>query len=51
MLLAVASPSRAAADWEGLPVKEIRHQPEEPEQQPMDAAALQEMLPQKTGAR
>lgn len=49
VLLAVSGLPLYGADFEGVPVKEIRQQPEEAAQQPLSPAELQELLPQKTG--
>src|SRR5450759_4393032 len=48
-LLADNSPRLMASDWEGLPVQQVRHQPEEPQQKAIDPAVLGEILPQKAG--
>lgn len=49
ILLAVNGRCLLSADWEGLTVKEVRHRPEEAQQQAMTSAALQDLVPQKSG--
>ena len=49
VLLADSIPRLMASDWEGLPVQQVRHQPEESQQEAIDPAVLGEMLPQKAG--
>ncbi|MBI2816369.1 MAG: BamA/TamA family outer membrane protein [Acidobacteria bacterium] len=47
VVLAVSGLRVFGADFEGVPVNEIRHRPEEAVQQPLGPAELQELLPQK----
>ncbi|MBI4441908.1 MAG: outer membrane protein assembly factor BamA [Acidobacteria bacterium] len=39
----------SAADWEGKPVLDIRHQPEDPLELKLDSADLEQIIEQKTG--
>jgi outer membrane protein insertion porin family len=48
-LLAVCGPRLMGADWEGLPVKEIRHQAEGSGLPTIPTGALEDLVPQKTG--
>ncbi|MBI4460217.1 MAG: hypothetical protein HY648_09195, partial [Acidobacteria bacterium] len=48
-LLSAGMPPLLAAQWEGMPVAAIYHQPEDPRQPPMDPATFQGLLAQKAG--